>query len=908
MNIEQKSTLFIVTLILVVLLSFSGIGLYLINGHIRNEIGNELDSAYSVQRSVLQAEARELIKDSRILARQLVDILDQAAQVNDPEPRIHAQLQQSRKILENDLLLMQSTVPGRSFTTGASSFAVLLSPRILAEDEYKRVFTKVRQTKKAVRAYLFIDDTVLNAVAVPVWKEGKLVAVLMQANLIADGDLAAIKDSYPYGLEIMLYRPNSVFSTTNNAFAYQAEVAIDTKNNSLRQVQIGDEAYYSKAYVMPDMVHSPARLFVMLSTSMNEQMGPYNEMFKHAFYGGLVVILLAALIGIQISRSYLSSPLKELAGVSHAIGDGNLNVNISQRLRKDELGDLRTSLDQMRQKILNAQEQKALVKERIADFAEISSDWLWETNAEGLFTYLSSSVKESLGYTVEEMQGKSMIEIFRNDNLIEIAMLFDSNMPSHVGFKNLEIWLTTQQGYRICVRFNASPYFENGVFQGYRGTASDITKEKNDEERLVHLANKDHLTGLSNRNRFMEELGREISLAERQQTQGALLLIDLDHFKLINDTAGHAAGDEVIVQFAGLLKKMSRNVDLVARLSGDEFVIAFVNTDVDQIDKRINEILNKINQLKPMYSGKVMNTTASLGVAIFPDHSNDPVDLMAKADTAMYKAKEEGRNRARIYEPGDQQQEKMGSQLIWKDRIHDAISNEMLVLAFQPIEPTTGESASRYEVLVRMRAGTEGKFFYPGDFIPTAEQFGLIREIDTWVVKKAMGVLANLPASHSHISFTINLSGLSVGEPKMLSLIESELERTGLDRNRVIFEVTESAAFQDIGRAIEFIDRIKALGCRIALDDFGVGFSSFSYLKQLQADILKIDGSFIREIHQSKHDQLFVKALVDVARGMGMMTVAEFVESKEVYEVIRGIGVDYAQGYYIGKPSIGKFS
>jgi diguanylate cyclase (GGDEF)-like protein/PAS domain S-box-containing protein len=630
-------------------------------------------------------------------------------------------------------------------------------------------------------------------------------------------------------------------------------------------------------------------------------------MFKNALYGGLVVILLAALIGIQISRSYLSKPLKDLAAVSHAIGDGKLSVDIVRRERNDELGELTVSLDQMRKKILHAQEQKALVNERIADFAEISSDWLWETDAEGVFTYLSSTVNESLGYSVEEMQGKRMTDIFSRDNLSEIAMLFASEMPSHVGFKNLEIWLTTRQGYRICVRFNASPYFIDGAFQGYRGTASDITKEKNDEERLLRLANKDHLTGLSNRSRFMEELAREIHLAERQYTKGALLLIDLDHFKLINDTAGHAAGDEVIVQFAGLLKKMSRNADLVARLSGDEFVIAFVNTDISQIDKRINGIVDKINQLKPMYSGKVMNTTASVGVAIFPDHSNDPVDLLAKADTAMYKAKAEGRNRARIYEPGDQQQEKMGSQLIWKDRIHDAIEQEMLVLAFQPIEPTTGESASRYEVLVRMRSGEEGKYFYPGDFIPTAEQFGLIREIDNWVVKKAMGVLAGLSDAHSHISFTINLSGLSVGEPKMFSLIESELERTGLDRNRLIFEVTESAAFQDIGRAIEFIDRIKALGCRIALDDFGVGFSSFSYLKQLQADILKIDGSFIREIHQSKHDQLFVKALVDVARGMGMMTVAEFVESKEVYDVVRGIGVDYAQGYYIGEPGIGKF-
>ena len=907
MNIEQKSTLFILSLILVVLLSVSSIALFLLSGHVKNEAIEGLDAAFANKQAILRVESRELVRNSRYLAAQLFDVINSKRSSRNKIEKI---LGQSRTISSNDLLLLNLRQGGVVDTLGSASHAVFISQRILATEEYEKAFKHVYESKKEVTTYLFIDDKVLNAVVMPVWSsDGKVVAVLLQGNVISNDDLRMSYDNYQKKFEVMLYKPNAVFSNTLPAFAYQAEIVPQNlSRDDLRIIEVGQQQYYSKSYTLMDSLYKAPRLYMMLSTSVTEEKRAYNEMIINAFYAGLIVMLLAALIGVQISRAYLSKPLKYLASVMHHIGDGDLNINVRHQARKDELGELAVSFEQMRSKIYNAQQQEALVKKRISDFAEISSDWLWETDADGVFTYLSSTVSESLGYSVEQLRGKQMSEIFIQDNLSEISMLFSAEVASHVGFKNLEIWLTTRQGYRICLNFNASPYFVDGEFQGYRGTASDITKSKNDEERLVRLANKDHLTGLSNRTRFMEELDREILLAERQYTKGALLLIDLDHFKLINDTAGHAAGDEVIVQFAGLLRRMARNVDLVARLSGDEFVIAFVNTDVDQLGKRIDEIVKKISQLKPMYSGKVMNTTASIGVAVFPDHSTDAVDLLAKADTAMYMAKSEGRNRSRMYEPGEMQQEKMGSQLIWKDRIHNALESEQFVLAYQPIQPTTGESPSRYEVLIRMRASDEGKQYYPGDFIPTAEQFGLIREIDNWVVKKAIGVLSGLPDDHAHISFTVNLSGLSVGEPDMYNLIESELARTGLDRNRVIFEVTESAAFQDIGRAIEFIDRIKALGCRIALDDFGVGFSSFSYLKQLQADILKIDGSFIRDIDKSKHDQLFVKALVDVARGMGMMTVAEFVETQEVYDVVRGLGVDYVQGYFVGKPTVNKFS
>jgi len=250
----------------------------------------------------------------------------------------------------------------------------------------------------------------------------------------------------------------------------------------------------------------------------------------------------------------------------------------------------------------------------------------------------------------------------------------------------------------------------------------------------------------------------------------------------------------------------------------------------------------------------------------------------------------------------------MGSQLTWKERIHQALEDDLFTLAYQPIVATNGTSAQRFEVLVRM-LDSKGKVHMPGNFIPTAEQFGLIRDLDKVIVKKALRELARLPVNGEPIGFSINLSGLSIGEPHMLELIERELAANALDPARVTFEITETAACENMSRAIEFINQIRALGCGIALDDFGVGFSSFSYLKHIRVDMIKIDGSFIRNIHTSREDQLFVKALVDVARGMGIRTVAEFVETAGTVELLRRLGVDYVQGYYVGRPgkAISKF-
>jgi EAL domain-containing protein (putative c-di-GMP-specific phosphodiesterase class I) len=267
----------------------------------------------------------------------------------------------------------------------------------------------------------------------------------------------------------------------------------------------------------------------------------------------------------------------------------------------------------------------------------------------------------------------------------------------------------------------------------------------------------------------------------------------------------------------------------------------------------------------------------------------------------MSSAKSAGRNRVHLYNETDMMRERMDNQLVWKDRLLEALEKDLLQLVFQPIVAVAGGRVSHYEVLVRMRE-RDGTLISPGKFIPAAEQFGLVQRLDQRIVSKAVRCLADLPRELDSIGLSINLSGLSVGSAEMYQCIEREVREAGVEPARITFEITETAACEQLDSAIAFIQRIRQLGCNVSLDDFGVGFSSFSYLKHLRADILKIDGSFIRDIHNNNADQLFVKALVDVARGMGMRTIAEFVENEQVFDRVRSLGVDYVQGFYLGKP------
>ena len=429
----------------------------------------------------------------------------------------------------------------------------------------------------------------------------------------------------------------------------------------------------------------------------------------------------------------------------------------------------------------------------------------------------------------------------------------------------------------------------------------DITERKMAEEQLEWIADHDPLTGLYNRRRFQKDLSNILAIARQYEKTGALLYFDVDHFKYLNDTQGHQAGDRMLQVISEKLKVTLKRPDLIARLGGDEFAVVLADADREIAMKVAQRIIDNVRSLESNTLGGAHKISVSIGVVLFPADGFNIPELMANADLAMYQAKEKKRGSFHLFSSEDQVLERVNQLMARKKRIEQAISDDCFVLYFQPIMDLENDEIQRYETLIRM-IEKDGNVVTPDSFIPEAEQLGLIEEIDELVMKKAIHALGGFIEEGYDLSLSVNLSGKAMDNPDILTLIREQLQLHKVDPSRLIIEVTETAAVSDIVGAERLMHEIKELGCRFALDDFGVGFSSFFYLKQLPVDYVKLDGMFIRQLPYSDEDQIFVKALNELAHGLGKKTVAEFVENDKILAMLKTYGVDYAQGYYVGKP------
>ena len=427
---------------------------------------------------------------------------------------------------------------------------------------------------------------------------------------------------------------------------------------------------------------------------------------------------------------------------------------------------------------------------------------------------------------------------------------------------------------------------------------SALTARTEAEQNLMWLADHDPLTNLFNRRRFQEVFDRILALSVRYQRTGALLFLDLDQFKYVNDLSGHQAGDALLLLVASGLRDAVRHSDILARLGGDEFALVLPEAQAEEAVYMANKLQHELRQVEFAAHGREHKVSCSIGITLFPDHGSDLNDLLANADMAMYQAKEAGSGRWHMYSPDEQAKELLASRAKWRERISQALIDDAFELHFQPIFDIRQHKVTRYETLVRMRDNA-GQLVFPDNFIPVAEQSGQIHEIDRWVIRKVIDRVRQNPG----LSLSVNLSGRVLDDPSLLAWFHEQLQDSRIDPSDLIVEITETAAVANVQDAIAFMREIKALGCRFALDDFGSGFSSFAYLKQLPVDIVKIDGAFIQNLATSADDQLFVKALTDVAKGLGKVTVAEFVENAETLALLEAFGVDFAQGYHIGRPS-----
>ncbi len=441
----------------------------------------------------------------------------------------------------------------------------------------------------------------------------------------------------------------------------------------------------------------------------------------------------------------------------------------------------------------------------------------------------------------------------------------------------------------------------DGIITHFIAVTDDVSKRKWLETKLVNLADRDPLTNLFNRRRFQEELESCLAQSQRYNLHGALLFIDLDNFKYVNDTLGHRTGDALLKVVAELLRKRLRNTDTLARLGGDEFAIILQRTDLAQTMTISKELVELVRRFATVKEGESLGITASIGIALFPDHGFDAEILLTHADLAMYQAKEEGRNRCCVYT--NERKTQIEILQVWKKRINNALLRDRFALYLQPILDIRSNHIAGHEVLLRM-INDDGEHILPSNFLNFAERLGLIREIDRWVVSKAIHTIKNLHQVNNAQYLEINLSVKAISDPELLSIIKEGLTTSGINPAYLVMEIPESAIVENIQESKRFITTLKEMGCRFALDDFGIGFSSFNYLKNLLVDMLKIDGSLICDLLHKTEDQHLVKAMVGVAHGLGKETIAKFVNNEETIKLLQGYGVDYAQGYFIGEPCI----
>jgi diguanylate cyclase (GGDEF)-like protein len=431
--------------------------------------------------------------------------------------------------------------------------------------------------------------------------------------------------------------------------------------------------------------------------------------------------------------------------------------------------------------------------------------------------------------------------------------------------------------------------------------ADTIRALRKRESHLLHLANHDPLTGLHNRHRLIAALEAEIADCVAKKRRSALFFIDLDQFKYVNDTCGHAAGDELLKLASQQIRHGVRAEDLVARFGGDEFVVLLKDVSRQDAKTVATQVLELMRSLKHVEQDRVFHLQCSIGIAAINGDRFSPHELIAQADIACQTAKSRGRNRAEVYSVAEKRSEQMAKDVDWMHAIRNALDNDGFVLYYQPLLHIRSGEVTHYEALLRLK-GEQG-LVSPQTFLPAAVRFGLMADIDRWVIEHAVRALAEFGAADPRLTLGVNLSSFAFENDGLAGYLRGLLKEHDVSGERLTFEITEQLAVRFAVKTDRQLAMLRDLGCRIAIDDFGTGYSSFSYLKRLPVDYLKIDGSFIKGLPRDRVDQSMVRMVAEVARAAGMETVAEYVHSAAALALLAKYGIDYAQGFFIGRPA-----
>lgn len=548
---------------------------------------------------------------------------------------------------------------------------------------------------------------------------------------------------------------------------------------------------------------------------------------------------------------------------------------------------------------LQAKEKADLVFREVFDRSPVGLSMI---RADHGFETVNPAFCRITGYSEEELLTMTFDEITHPDDLARDRELsgemFGGNSTGFI----MEKRYIRKDGEVVWVQLSTAPLREDGEGNDMAlSIIEDITARRVMTDELSYMADHDVLTGVFNRRRLGHELERTLSDDDAAGRGVALLLLDLDNFKFINDRYGHSVGDQLIVIASEVLSGRLRADDVLARQGGDEFVIMLRGTSVENAMSVARELTEIIARDARIETAEVSaQITASVGIAYAPPGEYTSEDsLLRCADIAMYEAKEEGRNKIKLYDPTEDTNMERG--VGWTGRIARAVETDGFVAFAQPILLLDSPEEMSYELFVRMK-DEDGTLHPPGVFLPVAERHDLVQGIDRWMFCQAVELLAAHRDAGIRVRLSVNLSGKSLGDPKLLDLIASKVAANGIDPELIVFEITETSAIRNVAQARTFSTAISELGCSFALDDFGSGFASFSYLQAMDFKYVKIDGEFVRGMVEDDSSRFLVKAMIDMAQGLGQRAVAEMVEDRETFDLLRELGVDSVQGYLIGRP------
>jgi len=632
--------------------------------------------------------------------------------------------------------------------------------------------------------------------------------------------------------------------------------------------------------------------------------------------------VLIAIVGIVFSGlalffsgMWLTRNLTKLAEASQEFAIGNLCTRVDVD-SKDEvrylaqafnymaesldtrIKDLHESQKEHKLLLKNSQQEKA----RLTSLLEVMTRGiLFETLDERVAYYNPALIKvlglhetpkfigEFVSFVAECANRKIKTQT-KKDCLLNKSVL--DNGSSILEFELLDGTVVIQRFYPV--------YDEEKDIVGTLWIYEDVTVERQTAEQLIHLAEHDFLTGLYNRRKFEEEMNRQIDICRRHNTELVLVFFDVDDFKYINDAFGHKYGDEVLSKIASDVGVLVRREELFCRLGGDEFAILVPDANLKSAQLLAERVRTAVSNISFQREEKRIRVTSSIGISLFPKHAVEMDELLVCADIAMYQAKDAGKNTWKVFEKNQEASQQLLKRINWDVQISDALENESFELYYQGMFSPKNNELFCLEALLRMVVEGQSNVVLPGQFIPFAERSGKIIEIDRWVLKNVISTLAK---NSTITCISVNISGRSFDDPMLAQFIVQTLEAYNVKPQRLLLELTETAAVTDLHDAQRFISAMRAYGCKIAIDDFGSGYASFIYLKHLEADVVKIDGLFTHDLIKETDNQLFIKAIVDIAHGLNKKTVAEFVEDEGSLELLEALGVDYVQGFYFQKPS-----